>query len=88
VAAGRCAPKPTGSVLEMASVAGMATTDVPVPQLDRFFSVDVYLGATSVILPGPIPRGCSRPSSARSQQAVQPAHRLDLAAAASRLRPP
>ena len=33
-------------------------------QLDCFFSVDVYLGATSVILPGPDPAGCWPPSSA------------------------
>ena len=34
-------------------------------QLDCFFSVDVYLGATSVILPGARPgRAAARPSSA------------------------
>ena len=44
---------------------GMTTDDVEVhalpmyhcAQLDCFFSVDVYLGATSVILPGPDPAG-------------------------------
>lgn len=34
-------------------------------QLDCFFSVDVYLGATSIILPGPTPRCCWRRSSGR-----------------------
>ena len=48
-------------------------------QLDCFFSVDVYLGATSIILPGPDPatlladirgpaRGAARPGSPRSRR--------------------
>ena len=56
-------------------------------QLDCFFSVDVYLGATSIILPGPDPAAILATIEPRAgHQAVLPADGVDLAAAAPRLR--
>ena len=58
-------------------------------QLDCFFSVDVYLGATSVILPGPDPAALlATIERERVDQAVLPADGVDLAAAPPRLRHP
>ena len=58
-------------------------------QLDCFFSVDVYLGATSIILPAPEPAALlAHDRAGAGDEAVLPAHRVDLAAAARRLRHP
>ena len=74
---------------------GMSADDIEVhslpmyhcAQLDCFFSVDVYLGATSVILPGPDPAALLADDRARAgDQAVLPADGVDLAAAPPRLR--
>ena len=60
---------------------GMADDDVDLhslpmyhcAELDCFFGPDVYLGATSVILPGPTPSCCWRRSRASVRQVLLPA---------------
>ena len=58
-------------------------------QLDCFFSVDVYLGATSIILPGPDPAALLADDRAgEGHRVVLPADGVDLPAAAPGLRHP